>query len=163
MGGPARTREAYPRNMLMATVRNELKVARDDRLIDFVPATPRVRQNDNPRSFFRFAPLVPSRRDEYQRRSMERRSCPRTAPISESRHEHGARQTGGAKRGCEVNTLNASEQLRVSPLWEHRERSTSIPQVRQPDQRRIIDADLIDGDPAHSLRHRPLLSKGLRK
>ena len=46
------------RNMLMATFRNVLKVARDDGLIDFVPATPRQRQKDNPRSFFRFAPLV---------------------------------------------------------------------------------------------------------
>jgi hypothetical protein len=52
--------------MLMATFRNVLKVAREDGLIDFVPATPRVRQKDNPRSFFRFAPLVPAARDEYQ-------------------------------------------------------------------------------------------------
>ena len=51
---------ASTRNMLMATFRNVLKVARDDGLIDFVPATPRVRQKDNPRSFFRFAPLVPA-------------------------------------------------------------------------------------------------------
>jgi integrase len=57
---------ASTRNMLMATFRNVLKVARDDGLIDFVPATPRVRQKDNPRSFFRFAPLVPAARDEYQ-------------------------------------------------------------------------------------------------
>ena len=54
------------RNMLMATFRNVLKVARDDGLIDFVPATPRMRQKDNPRSFFRFAPLVAEDRDEYQ-------------------------------------------------------------------------------------------------
>ena len=55
------------RNMLMATFRNVLKVARDDGLIDFVPATPRVRQKDNPRAFFRFAPLVAEDRDEYQK------------------------------------------------------------------------------------------------
>ena len=55
------------RNMLMATFRNVLKVARDDGLIDFVPATPRQRQKDNPRSFFRFAPLVEPERDEYQK------------------------------------------------------------------------------------------------
>ncbi len=54
------------RNMLMATFRNVLKVARDDGLIDVVPATPRVRQKDNPRAFFRFAPLVAQGRDEYQ-------------------------------------------------------------------------------------------------
>ena len=54
------------RNMLMATFRNVLKVARDDGLIDVVPVTPRQRQKDNPRSFFRFAPLVEPERDEYQ-------------------------------------------------------------------------------------------------
>jgi integrase len=54
------------RNMLMATFRNVLKVARDDGLIDFVPATPRVRQKDNPRAFFRFSPLVAKDHDEYQ-------------------------------------------------------------------------------------------------
>ena len=54
------------RNMLMATFRNVLMVARDDGLIDFVPATPRQRQHDNPRPFFRFAPLVERDRDEYQ-------------------------------------------------------------------------------------------------
>ena len=54
------------RNMLMATFRNVLKAARDDGLIDFVPATPRVRQKDNLRAFFRFAPLVPRDRDEYE-------------------------------------------------------------------------------------------------
>lgn len=54
------------RNMLMATFRNVLKVARNDGLIDSLPATPRVRQKDNPRAFFRFAPIVPKKRDEYQ-------------------------------------------------------------------------------------------------
>jgi hypothetical protein len=53
-------------NTLMATFRNVLKVARDDGAIDFLPATPRARQKDNPRSFFRFAPLVPRESDEYQ-------------------------------------------------------------------------------------------------
>ena len=55
------------RNMLMATFRNVLKVVRDDGLIDVVPATPRVRQKDNPRAFFRFAPLIAEDRDEYQK------------------------------------------------------------------------------------------------
>ena len=52
---------ASTRNMLMATFRNVLKGARDDGLIDIVPDTPRLRQKDNPRSFFRFAPLGPTR------------------------------------------------------------------------------------------------------
>jgi integrase len=66
----ARTRSdlsSSTRNTLMATFRNVLKVARDDGLIDDLPATPRVRQKDNPRAFFRFAPLVPKSRDEYER------------------------------------------------------------------------------------------------
>src|SRR5271168_1669305 len=54
------------RNMLLATFRNVLKIARDDGLIDVVPSTPRGRQKDNPRAFFRFAPLVAQDRDEYQ-------------------------------------------------------------------------------------------------
>jgi hypothetical protein len=52
--------------MLMATFRNVLKGARDDGLIDSVPDTPRLRQKDNPRSLFRFAPLVPPERDEFE-------------------------------------------------------------------------------------------------
>jgi hypothetical protein len=54
------------RNLLSATFRNVLKVARDEGLIDEVPATPRTRQKDNPRSFFRFYPLVPQKRDRYK-------------------------------------------------------------------------------------------------
>lgn len=42
------------RNSLTAAFRNVLKVARDDGVIDNVPATPRVRQRDNPRAYFRF-------------------------------------------------------------------------------------------------------------
>ena len=53
-------------NTVRAAFRNVLKVARDDGVIDFIPDTPRVRQKDNPRAFFRFAPLVPEERDEYQ-------------------------------------------------------------------------------------------------
>lgn len=54
------------RNLLMATFRNVLKVARDEGAIDAVPSTPRTRQTDQPRSFFRFAPLVPKERDTYK-------------------------------------------------------------------------------------------------
>jgi hypothetical protein len=55
------------RNMLGATFRNVLKVARDDGVIDDVPDTPRTRQKDNPRAFFRFYPLVPKERDTYKK------------------------------------------------------------------------------------------------
>ena len=54
-------------NGLTATFRNVLKIAREDGAINAVPATPRPRQRDNPRAFFRFAPLVAKQDDEYQR------------------------------------------------------------------------------------------------
>jgi hypothetical protein len=54
------------RNMLGATFRNVLKVARDDGVIDAVPDTPRTRQKDNPRPFFRFYPLVDKEKDIYK-------------------------------------------------------------------------------------------------
>jgi len=54
------------RNMLSATFRNVLKVAREDGVIDDVPDTPRTKQKDNPRPFFRFYPLVPKERDTYR-------------------------------------------------------------------------------------------------
>jgi hypothetical protein len=54
------------RNMLTATFRNVLKVARDDGVIDSVPSTPRTRQQDNPRSYFPFFPLVAKEDDIYQ-------------------------------------------------------------------------------------------------
>ena len=57
---------ASTRNMMMATFRNVLKVARDDGLIDVVPDTPRPTQRDNPRSLFYFAPLVPPEQDEWK-------------------------------------------------------------------------------------------------
>ena len=51
----------------MVTFRNVLKAARDDGVIDHVTSTPRVRQKDNPRAFFRFSPLVSKSDDEYQK------------------------------------------------------------------------------------------------
>ena len=69
------------RNMLMATFRNVLKVARDDGLIDVVPATPRVRQKDNPRAYFRFAPLVPKSKDEYKTLLAEARLMAKEGPV----------------------------------------------------------------------------------
>jgi hypothetical protein len=44
-----------------------LKVARDEGVIDALPSTPRTRQKDNPRAFFRFHPLVPKERDTYKK------------------------------------------------------------------------------------------------
>ncbi len=55
------------KNMLSATFRNVLKVARDDGIIDTVPDTPRTRQKDNPRPFFRFFPLVDKDADAYKK------------------------------------------------------------------------------------------------
>lgn len=54
------------RNMLTASFRNVLKVARDDGVIDSIPSTPRTRQRDNPRSYFPFHPLVAKEDDAYQ-------------------------------------------------------------------------------------------------
>jgi hypothetical protein len=55
------------RNALLAAFRNVLKAARDDGVIDNVPDTPRVKQKDNPRPFFRFHPLVSKSDDEYKK------------------------------------------------------------------------------------------------
>lgn len=55
------------KNTLMAAFRNVLKIARDEGVIDVIPATPRVKQKDNPRPFFRFQPLVPKSQDTYQK------------------------------------------------------------------------------------------------
>ena len=55
------------RNTITATLRNVLKVARDDGVIDSLPATPRTAQRDNPRSHFPFSPLVARKDDLYQR------------------------------------------------------------------------------------------------
>ncbi len=49
------------------TLRNVLKVARDDGVIDLIPATPRTPHKDNPRPFFRFYPLVPKATDVYKK------------------------------------------------------------------------------------------------
>jgi len=54
-------------NSLMAAFRNVLKVARNEGVIDVVPATPRAKAKDNPRPFFRFHPLVSKELDSYQK------------------------------------------------------------------------------------------------
>lgn len=59
--------KASTKNTLMAAFRNVLKVARDEGLIDVVPQTPRAKQRDNPRPFFRFHPLVNKEDDAYKK------------------------------------------------------------------------------------------------
>ena len=61
--------------MLSATFRNVLKVARDDGVIDVVPDTPRTKQRDNPRPFFRFAPLVADEQDTYRQLLETTKAC----------------------------------------------------------------------------------------
>ena len=58
---------ASTKNSLMSAFRNVLKVARDEGLIDYLPPTPRTKQRDNPRPFFRFHPLVNKNEDNYKR------------------------------------------------------------------------------------------------
>ncbi|WP_198152641.1 tyrosine-type recombinase/integrase [Tsuneonella dongtanensis] len=55
------------RRIITAAFRNVLKEARDDGLIDALPATPRAKQKDAPRSFFPFYPLV-SKEDSVYRK-----------------------------------------------------------------------------------------------
>ena len=52
---------------VMSSFRNVLKVARDDGVINDIPATPRPRQRDNPRPFFRFSPLGTGENDAYRK------------------------------------------------------------------------------------------------
>jgi hypothetical protein len=55
------------KNTIMASFRNVLKMARDDGAIDVIPNTPRTKQRDNPRPFFRFYPLVSRKDDAYKK------------------------------------------------------------------------------------------------
>jgi hypothetical protein len=58
---------ASTKNTIMASFRNVLKTARDEGAIDVIPNTPRAKQRDNPRPFFRFYPLVSRRDDAYKK------------------------------------------------------------------------------------------------
>ena len=51
----------------ISCLRKILKIARDEGVIDTIPDTPRPPKKDNPRPFFRFAPLVSEEDDEYHR------------------------------------------------------------------------------------------------
>jgi hypothetical protein len=70
MNGLARRRpdlSPSSRAKVVAAFRGVLRVARDEGVIDAIPATPRPYQKDSPRPFFRFYPLVPRERDSYQK------------------------------------------------------------------------------------------------
>jgi hypothetical protein len=51
----------------MSAFRNVLKMARDDGVVDAVIDTPRAKQKDNPRPFFRFYPVCSKEDDAYQK------------------------------------------------------------------------------------------------
>lgn len=55
------------KNSIMSAFRNVLKAARDEGVIDDLPATPGAKQEDNPRPFFRFHPLVQKENDAYRK------------------------------------------------------------------------------------------------
>jgi hypothetical protein len=55
------------KNSIMSAFRNVLKAARDEGVINALPATPRAKQQDNPRPFFRFRPLVKKEDDAYRK------------------------------------------------------------------------------------------------
>jgi hypothetical protein len=55
------------KNTIMAAFRNVMKMAREEGAIDALPDTPRSKQKDNPRPFFRFYPLVSKEEDVYER------------------------------------------------------------------------------------------------
>ena len=55
------------KNTIMAAFRNVLKMAREEGAIDVIPDTPRAKQRDNPRPFFRFYPLVSRKDDVYKK------------------------------------------------------------------------------------------------
>ena len=53
-------------NHISSVFSKVLKLAQKEGTIEAVPATPRTKRSDNPRSFFRFSPLVDRDEDEYQ-------------------------------------------------------------------------------------------------
>ena len=53
-------------NHIASTFNKVMKLALQEGAIETIPATPRTKRKDNPRSFFRFYPLVEREEDEYQ-------------------------------------------------------------------------------------------------
>ena len=54
-------------NHIASVFAKVMKLARQEGIIDFVPATPRIKRLDNPRPFFRFSPLVDKEHDEHKK------------------------------------------------------------------------------------------------
>ena len=54
-------------NKKIIALRKVLKLAYEDGVIDAIPDTPLIPRQDNPRPFFKFAPLVSKDRDEYSK------------------------------------------------------------------------------------------------
>ena len=77
------------KNTILATFRNIMKNARDQGVISTIPETPRAKQQDNPRPFFRFYPLVKKQDDEVQtlihaaRQMAKEKTVVRWLPITE--------------------------------------------------------------------------------
>jgi hypothetical protein len=55
------------KNSILSAFRNVLKAAREEGVIDDVIDTPRAKQKDNPRPFFRFHPVCSKEEDAYQK------------------------------------------------------------------------------------------------
>ena len=53
-------------NHIASVFNKVMKFALQEGVIETIPATPRTKRNDNPRSFFRFYPLVEKDEDEYE-------------------------------------------------------------------------------------------------
>ena len=53
-------------NHIASVFSKVLKLARQEGAIEFIPATPRIKRQDNPRCFFRFHPLVSRDQDQYK-------------------------------------------------------------------------------------------------
>jgi hypothetical protein len=58
---------ASTKGTIMSALRNVLKVAQEEGAIDNIPATPKAKQKDNPRPFFRFHPVVTRKDDAYRK------------------------------------------------------------------------------------------------
>jgi len=81
------------RNSIMSAFRNVMKVAGEEGAIEAVPATPRTKQVDNPRPFFRFFPLVPEKEDGLKRLLNEAKAMAdqkiiiRGVPVTDELHD----------------------------------------------------------------------------
>ena len=80
-------------NRMRVVFTKVMKLARSEGLIEYIPPAPRIRQKDNPRSFFRFHPLVSKKDDEYRKllraaKEMARKGeVVRGIPVTEELHD----------------------------------------------------------------------------